>query len=84
MTIRTIPEYLEDEDQKRRETHLRMEEEAARTQLLRHGHHRTAKQPKPELLSPVEAKTKVRKTTPAARKKSRTAPKTATRARKMA
>jgi hypothetical protein len=34
---------------------VRIEEEAARIQLLHHSHHRTAKQPKLELLSPVEA-----------------------------
>jgi hypothetical protein len=34
---------------------LRMEEEAARIRPLNHGHHRTAKQPRRELPSTVEA-----------------------------
>jgi hypothetical protein len=61
-----------------------MEEEAGRIQPLHHGHHRTAKQPKLELPSPVEAAAKARKTAAAAGKKPRAARKTATKARKMA
>jgi hypothetical protein len=84
MTTKTIPAYLEDERQKRGDDQLRMEEEAARIQSLHHGHHRTAKQPKVELTSPVEAAGKGRKTAAAARKKQRVARKTATKVRKMA
>ena len=58
MTTRTIPEYLEDERRNRADTELRTEEEAARIQPLRHGHHRTRK---PELLAPVEAVARARK-----------------------
>jgi hypothetical protein len=84
MTTKTIPAYLEDERLRDRDTQLRMEEEAARIQPLHHGHHRTAKQPKLELPSPVEGAAKARKTAAAARKKPRDARKTATKARKMA
>jgi hypothetical protein len=63
MTTRTIPEYLEDERRNRADTQLRTEEEAVRIQPLHHGHHRTAKQPKLELPSPVKAVAKARKTT---------------------
>jgi len=85
MTTKTIPAYLEDERQKDRDAQLRTEEEAARIQPLRHGHHRTAKQPKMELPSAVKAAPKARKTAAASsRKKPRTARKTATRARKVA
>ena len=62
MTTKTIPEYLVDERQKHEDDQLRMEEEAARIQPLHHGHHRTAKQPKLEVQSPVKAAVKVRKT----------------------
>jgi hypothetical protein len=61
MTAQTIPEFLEEERQKATDTQLRTEEEAARIQPLRHGHHRTAKQPKLELLPPVKAATKKKK-----------------------
>jgi hypothetical protein len=84
MTTKTIPGYLEDERRKRRDDQLRMEEEAARIRPLHHGHHRTAKQPKLELPSAVEAAPKVRKTAAPSRKKSRAARKTATKARKVA
>jgi hypothetical protein len=84
MTTKTIPAYLVDERQKSKDDQLRMEEEAARILPLRHGHHRTAKQPKPELTSPVEAAGNARKTAAAARKKPRAARKKATKARKMA
>jgi hypothetical protein len=84
MTTKTIPEYLEDERQKRSDAQLRIEDEAARIQPLHHGHHRTAKQPRPELTSAVEAAPNARKNAARARKKPRTARKTATRARKAA
>lgn len=77
MTTKTIPAYLEDERQKDRDAQLRLEEEAARIQPLNHGHHRTAKQPKLELPSSVEAAPKTRKTAATARKKPRTARKAA-------
>src|ERR1019366_5682220 len=69
MPTKTIPEYLEDERGKRRDAQLRMGEEAARIHLVRHGHHRTAKQPKLELPPPVDAADKARQTAAAARKK---------------
>ena len=84
MTTKTIPGYLEDERQKGRDAQLRMEEEAARIQPLHHGHHRTAKQPKLELPSPVEAAAKGRETAATDWKKPHAARKTATKARKMA
>jgi hypothetical protein len=40
MTIKTIPEYLEDERRKDTETQRRREEEAARIQALHHRQHR--------------------------------------------
>jgi hypothetical protein len=84
MTTKTIPEYLEDERQKARDTQLRTEEEAARIQPLSHGHHRTSKQSKLELPSSVKAAPKARKTLAASRKKPRTARKTARKPRKVA
>jgi NADH:ubiquinone oxidoreductase subunit len=84
MTTKTIPAYLQDERQKSQDDLLRMEAEAARIQPLRHGHHRTAKQPERELLSPIEVTRKKRKTATANRKKPRVARKTATKARKIA
>src|SRR5271163_814860 len=69
MTTRTIPEYLEDERRNRADTQLRTEEEAARIQPLRHGHHRTPKPPRPELAAPVEAVAKARKATMAKTKR---------------
>jgi hypothetical protein len=83
MTTKTIPEYLEDERQKGRDAQQSMEEEAARSQPLNHGHHRTAKQPKLELRTSVKALPKARKKT-ASLKKPRTAGKRATKARKAA
>jgi hypothetical protein len=71
MTAQTIPEYLDEERQKAADTHLRTEEEAARIQPLRHGHHRMVKQPKVELLPPVKAVTKKKKTVAVAHKKPR-------------
>jgi hypothetical protein len=84
MTTKTIPAYLEEERRKDRNAQLRKEEEAARIQLLHHGHHRTAKQPKLELPSVVKAVPKAGKPAAAAGKKPRTARKTATKARKAA
>ena len=89
MATKTIPEYLEDERRNSADTQLRTEEEAARIQPLQHGHHRTAKQPKLELASPVEpaAKTrttKVGKTAAGHREKPRAARKKETKARKAA
>ena len=84
MTTKTIPAYLEDERQKNSDAQLRIEEEAARIQPLNHGHHRTAKQPKLELPSAVEAAPKPRKAAARVRNKPRTARKTATKARKAA
>jgi hypothetical protein len=84
MTAQTIPEYLEEERQKATDTQLRTEEEAARIQPLRHGHHRTAKQPKLELLPPVKAATKKKKAAAVARKKPRASGKTAAKTRKRA
>jgi hypothetical protein len=87
MTTQTIPEYLEEERQKATDTQTRTEEEAARVQPLRHGLHRTAKQPELELQLPVKAATKKkkkRKTVAVARKKPRAAGKTSTKTRKRA
>jgi hypothetical protein len=84
MTTKTIPEYLEDERQKARDTQLRTEDEAARIQPLGHGHHRTSKQSKLELPSSVKAAPKAKKTLAASRKKPRTARKTARKPRKVA
>src|ERR1022692_3479354 len=61
MATKTIPEYLEDERRSREETQLRTDEEAARIQSLRQGHHRTRKQPEPELPAPVEVVVKAKK-----------------------
>lgn len=84
MTTKTISEYLEDERLKTKGDLLRTEAEAARIQPLRHGHHRTTKQPELELPAPIEATPKKRKTATAARKKPRATRKTLTKARKTA
>jgi hypothetical protein len=87
MTTQTIPEYLEEERQKDAATQTRTEEEAARIQPLQHGHHRTAKEPKRELASPVKGATKKKKkkkTVAVARKKPRAVGKTAAKTRKRA
>jgi hypothetical protein len=86
MTTKTIPAYLEDERHKNEDAQLRTEEEAARILPLHHGHHRTAKQPKPELSSAVKAKAKAKARKPAAafRKKARTARTTAKKNSKVA
>ena len=84
MTTKTIPAYLQDERQKSQDDLLRMEAEAARIQLLRHGHHRTTKQPELELPAPIEATPKKRKTATATREKPRVARKTTTKARNIA
>jgi hypothetical protein len=79
MTTKTIPAYLEDERQQGRDAQLRTEEEAARIQLLHHGHLRTPKQSKLALPSRVEAVGKARKSVVAARKKPSAARKLATK-----
>jgi len=87
MSTQTIAEYLDEERQKAADTQLRTEEEAARIQPLQHGHHRTAKQPKVELLPPIKAVTKKKKKKKAvavARKKPRAAGKKAVKTRKRA
>jgi hypothetical protein len=96
MSTQTIAEYLQEERKKFAETQLRTEEEAARIQPLQHGHHRTAKQPKLELLPPVKAVmkkkkqkkavavAKKKKTAASARKKPRAAGKMAAKTRKRA
>jgi hypothetical protein len=85
MRTQTIPEYLEEERQKATDTQLRTEEEAARIQPLRHGRHRTAKQPKVALLPPVKAATqKKKKAAAVARKKPRASGKMATKTRRRA
>jgi len=84
MTTKTIPEYLEDERQKDRDAHLRMDEETARILPLNRGHHRAAKQPRLELPSVVKAVPKARKTAAAVPKKSRIAQKKATKSRMVA
>jgi hypothetical protein len=85
MTTQTIPEYLEEERQKAADTQLRTVKEAVRIEPLQHGHHRKAKQSKPELVPLVKATTKLkkkRKTAVVARKKPRAAGKKATKTRK--
>jgi len=87
MSTQTIAEYLQEERQKFADTQLRTEEEAARIQPLQHGHHRTAKQPKMELLPPVKAvtkKKKKKKATAITRKKPRATGKMAAKTRKRA
>jgi hypothetical protein len=74
MTTQTILEYLEEERRKTADIRLRTEKEAARIEPLQHGHHRTAKQSKQELVPPVKAAIKrkaKRKTSVIARNKSR-------------
>ncbi len=61
MATKTIPEYLEDERKRCEDTQLRTDEEADRIQLLHPGHHRTRKQPKPELPAPVEVVVEAKK-----------------------
>src|ERR1017187_7088313 len=61
MATKTIPEYLEDERRSREDTQLRTDEDADRIQSLHQGHHRTRKQPKPELPGPVEVVVKAKK-----------------------
>jgi hypothetical protein len=76
MSNQTIAEYLDEERQKFAATQLREEEEAARIQPLQHGHHRTAKQPKLELVPAVNAtgkKKKKKKIVAVARTKARAA-----------
>jgi hypothetical protein len=87
MATQTIAEYLDEERQKAAANQVRTDEEAARIQPLQHGHHRTARQPKLELLPPVKAATKKkkkRKIVAVARKKPRAAKKMAAKIRKRA
>jgi hypothetical protein len=84
MTTKTIPEYLEDERQKYADAVLRIAEDAARIQSLRRSHHRTTKQPKMELLSPVGAAGQGKATAATVGKKPRAARRTATRVHKVA
>jgi hypothetical protein len=82
MTTKTIPQYLEEERQKRGDAEQRIKEEAARIQPLHHGHHRTAKGLKLESPSRIKAVAKPKKAAVAARKKVIVAGKKAIRARK--
>ena len=84
MTMKTIPEYLEDERQRDCDAQLRIEEETAQIQLVNHGHHRPAKQAKLELPSVVKPAPKARKTAAQAGNKPHAARKTGTKARKAA
>jgi hypothetical protein len=84
MTTQTIPEYLEEERQKTADTQLRIVKEAARIEPLQHGHHRKAKQSKPELVPRLKAATKLKKRRKPAvvgRKKPRAARKKSTKTR---
>jgi hypothetical protein len=81
MTTKTIPQYLEEERQKRGDADHCIREEAARIQPLHHGHHRTAKEPKSEAPFPVKALAKLKKSAVAARKKPGVAGKKAIRSR---
>jgi hypothetical protein len=87
MSTQTIAEYLDEEREKYAANQLRTEEEAARIQPLQHGHHRTAKQPRLELVPPVKTVTKKKqkkKTAAVARKKPRAAGKMTAKTRKRA
>lgn len=85
MSTQTIAEYLDEERQKFAANQLRTEEEAARIQSLQHGHHRTVKQPKLELVPAVKSGTKKKKRTVAvARAKPRATKKMAAKIRKSA
>jgi len=85
MTAHTITEYFEEERQKAVDTQLRTQVEAARIQASQRGHHRTAKQPRLELLPPVKAATKKKQRTVAvARGKQGASGKMAAKTRKRA
>ena len=86
MSTQTIAEYLDEERQKFAANQLRTEEEAARIQPPQHGHHRTGKQPKLELVTAVKsaAKKKNKKTLAVARAKPRAGKKMAAKIRKSA
>jgi hypothetical protein len=84
MTTKTIPAYLEEERKKDKDAQPRIEKAAARIQLLQHGHHRTRKQPNPQLPSMVKGGPKARKPAAVARKKPRTARAKAPKVRKVA
>jgi hypothetical protein len=84
MSTQTIAEYLDEERQKIAANQLRTDEEAARIQPLQHGHHRTGKQPKLELVPAVKSIAKKKRTVARTRAKPHAAKKTATRIRKSA
>jgi hypothetical protein len=80
MTMKTIPEYLEDERRKLTEAQLRTEEEAARIQASHPAYHRPAKQPKIE--SHRQPKAAIKTKTNGTRKKTRITWKAAMKARR--
>jgi hypothetical protein len=86
MPSQTIAEYLNEEREKAAVNQLRTDEEAARIQALQRGHHRTAKEPRLELLSPVNTATRKKKKKKVAvvRKKPRAPRKAAAKTRKRA
>jgi hypothetical protein len=86
MSTQTIAEYLDEERQKFDANQERTEAEAARIQPLQHGHHRSGKQPKLELVTAVKsaAKKKKKRTATVARAKPRAAKKKAAKIRKRA
>jgi hypothetical protein len=89
MSTQTIAEYLDEERQKYAANQLRTDEEAARIQSLQHGHHRTRKQPRLELVPPAKAiaiavAKKKKRTVAVARVKPRATKKMAAKIRKSA
>jgi hypothetical protein len=87
MSTQTIAEYLDEERQKYAANQLRTDEEAARIQSLQHGHHRTRKQPRLELVPPAKAIAVAKKkkiTVAVARVKPRATKKMAAKIRKSA
>jgi hypothetical protein len=84
MATQTIAEYLDEERQKYAANQVRTDEEAARIQPLQHGHHRTGKQPRLELVPAVKTISKKKRTVGVARAKPRAAKKMAAKIRKSA
>jgi hypothetical protein len=86
MSTQTIAEYLDEERQKYAANQLRVDEEAARIQPLQHGHHRTGKQARLELVPAVKTivRKKKKRTVAVARAKPRAAKKMAAKIRKSA
>jgi hypothetical protein len=87
MSTQTIAEYIDEERKKFVANQLRTEEEAARSRALQNGHHRTAKQPRLELVAPLKAASKKKnkkKTAAVAGNKPRAAGKMAAKTRKRA